>query len=70
MTETPGPAITDAIAHVLGQVVTMKVAGITYVPGADGGTVAHVAVEGGAHEILCELDRNGSLMSARVIETD
>ena len=70
MSDQPNAAVTEALQSALGQVVTMKVAGITYSAGEGEGTMAHVAVEGGTHEILCELGSDGQLLSARVIEMD
>jgi hypothetical protein len=70
MSDRPDAAVTEALQSVLDQVVTMKVAAITYTPRDGNGTLAHVAVEGGTHEILCELGSDGQLLSARVIEMD
>ncbi len=60
-------AAAATIAGLLAQVVTMQAETVTITPMADGSLV-HILVEGGAHEIFCELDATGSLRSARVIE--
>ena len=70
MTNVPEPAVTEALQSLLDQVTTMRVTGISYMPREGDGTVAHVAVEGGTHEILCELGSDGQVLSARVIELD
>jgi hypothetical protein len=68
-TNPTDPIIMAAVESMLGQIATLRVTGITYTQGQNQGTVAHVTVEGGTHEILCELTEEGQLLSARVIET-
>lgn len=56
------------IASVLDQVATLKAESVTIEQCDGGGSLAHVRVAGGGHEILCELNADGDLLSARVIE--
>ncbi|HLZ68246.1 MAG TPA: hypothetical protein VKQ29_18630 [Aliidongia sp.] len=61
-------AAMDAIASVLEQLPTMRVEEVTFTPSPGAGSVARVRVQGGHHEILCELSPEASLTSVRVIE--
>lgn len=67
MTEEP-QAAASTIASVLDQMATMRAESVTFEPRGPAGSVAHVRVAGGTHEILCELNAEGDLLSARVIE--
>lgn len=69
MAEAPEhAAATATITEVLGQVVTMRAESISFECHGEAGCVARVMVSGGGHEILCELNAEGDLISARVIE--
>lgn len=61
-------AAIDAIASVLEQLPTMRVEEVTFTPSAAAGSLARVRLQGGYHEILCELSAEARVISVRVIE--
>ena len=61
-------AAIDAIASILEQLPTMHVEEVTFTPSPEAGSLAHVRLQGGHHEILCELSAEASVISVRVIE--
>ena len=67
MTDAQAAAASATIASVLEQVVTMRAERVSFEPHGTG-SVARIQVAGGAHEILCELNTEGDLLSATVVE--
>ena len=59
--------IEASIASVLAEMTELRADSVTIEHHATGAR-ARIAVQGGEHEILCELDAHGALRSARVIE--
>ena len=60
--------VADTIREVMAQVPTLEVEDIRIEHDVVGGAVAKLRVRGREHEVICELDGDGRLLSARVIE--
>lgn len=68
MTDTDDAKASASISKMLEHVTTMRAASVDIRSRGTDGSLAHVAIEGGGHEIICEVNADGDLVSARVIE--
>ena len=68
VTDTDDAEASASIPKVLEHVTTMRAASVDIRSRGANGSIAHVAIEVGGHEIVREVNADGDLVSARVIE--